>query len=159
MGTYLSQKQKDERVGPFEDAEIRASLASGKYSPDDLAWRDGMLEWVPVHTLFPTAIAQPPPLPVKPEIGDDLGMRMLLPVGRSGWAIAAGYLGLFSIIILPAPIAIIVSLIAIRDIRKSKDSPHPKHGMGRAIFGLVMGLIGTCVIPVSALVGSMGGRH
>ncbi|MGY8642132.1 MAG: hypothetical protein ACKVJU_13690 [Verrucomicrobiales bacterium] len=26
------------------------------------------------------------------------GMRMLLPVGRSGWAIAAGYCGLFAFI-------------------------------------------------------------
>ena len=26
------------------------------------------------------------------------GMRMLMPVGRSGWAIAAGYAGLFGLI-------------------------------------------------------------
>lgn len=68
---------------------------------------------------------------------------MLLPVGRSGWAIAAGYLGLFSLIILPAPIALIVSIVAIRDIRQSRTWDHPKHGMGRAIFGLVMGILGT----------------
>ena len=69
----------------------------------------------------------------------DLGMRMLLPVGRSGWAIAAGYLGLFSVLCLPAPFAILVAGIAIWDIRN-----HPeKHGMGRAMFGLVMGILGT----------------
>jgi len=73
-------------------------------------------------------------------------MRLLLPVGRSGWAIAAGYLGLFSLIVLPAPIALIVSIIALWDIRRSKSSPHPKHGMGRAIFGLIMGVLGTSVI-------------
>ena len=39
------------------------------------------------------------------DLGDDAAMRMLLPVGRSGWAIAAGYLGLFSLIVLPAPYA------------------------------------------------------
>lgn len=76
-------------------------------------------------------------------MGDDAAMRLLLPVGRSGWAIAAGYLGLFSMVILPAPIAIIVSLIAIRDIRKSKLDAHPKRGLGRAIFGLLMGVIFT----------------
>ena len=86
-------------------------------------------------------------MPQKP-IGEDAGMRMLLPVGRSGWAIAAGYLGLVSIIGCPAPIAVIVSIIAIRDIKS-----HPeRHGMGRAIFGLVMGLLGMLV-----LVGMLGG--
>lgn len=87
----------------------------------------------------PTA---PPPLPSDDKrIGDDVGMRILLPVGRSGWAIAAGYLGLLSMVLLPAPIAVIVSIIAIRDVQRSKHDPHPKRGMGRAVFGLVMGLL------------------
>lgn len=51
--------------------------------------------------------ALPPPLP-----GDGgLGMRLLLPVGRSGWAIAAGYLGLLSPLSLPAPFAIAAGII------------------------------------------------
>ena len=70
-------------------------------------------------------------------------MRMLMPVGRSGWAIAAGYLGLFALLIVPAPFALVISIIAIRDIRKSKGTGKPKHGMGRAIFGLIMGGIGS----------------
>lgn len=84
---------------------------------------------------------------------------MLLPVGRSGLAIAAGYLGLFSIIILPAPICLIVSILAIRDIRKHRHDPHPKHGMGRAIFGLVMGLLGTGVVAVGVIAALMDARH
>jgi hypothetical protein len=71
------------------------------------------------------------------NLGDDAAIRLLLPVGRSLWAIAAGYFGLFSMVFCPAPIAIILGLVAIRDIKK-----HPeKHGMGRAIFGLVMGIV------------------
>ncbi len=73
---------------------------------------------------------------------------MLLPVGRSGWAIAAGYLGLFSMIVLPAPLALLVSIIAIVDINKSKGTQNPKFGMGRAIFGLVMGMGGTLLIAL-----------
>jgi len=84
----------------------------------------------------------PAPVP----LGENAGVRMLLPVGRSGWAIAAGYLGLFSMIILPAPIALIISIIAIWDIKKSKSRSKPKHGLGRAIFGLVMGLLGTALL-------------
>jgi len=61
--------------------------------------------------------SNPPPYPVHQQsLGDNAGVRMLLPVGRSGWAIAAGYLGLFGLIIVPAPLALIVSIIAILDI-------------------------------------------
>ena len=63
------------------------------------------------------------------------GIRMLIPVGRSGWAIAAGYMGLLSIMLVPAPLAIIFGILAIRDIKLHPD----RHGMGRAIFGIVMG--------------------
>jgi len=78
------------------------------------------------------------------DIGQDPLVRMLLPVGRSGWAIAAGYAGLFAVLFFPAPIALILGLIGIRDIRR-----HPeRHGMGRAIFGLVMGLIFTAALLV-----------
>ena len=81
-----------------------------------------------------------------PSLGDNAGMRLLLPVGRSGWAIGAGYLGLFSMVLLPAPLALIISIVAILDIRKSKGTAHVKHGMGRAIFGLVMGILGTALL-------------
>ncbi len=104
---------------------------------------------------LPPAPPPPPPTPNAPptvqgrvqaskSIGDDAGVRLLIPVGRSGWAISAGYLGLFSILMVPSPFAIIVSVIAMWDIRK-----HPeRHGMGRAIFGLVMGVLGLVIIPI-----------
>lgn len=75
------------------------------------------------------------------DIGQDAGMRMLLPVGRSGWAIASGYLGLLSVFPLVGILfglgAIITGLLAVRDIKRN---PH-RHGMGRAIFGIVMGAL------------------
>ena len=75
----------------------------------------------------------------QPDMGQDAGLRMLLPVGRSGWAIAAGYLGLISVLLIPGPFAVLTAVLAIRDMRRN-----PKlHGMGRAIFGLVMGSLGT----------------
>lgn len=51
MATYISQN--NQQVGPFEDAEILASLAAGRCSPEDLAWREGMAAWVPLRTFFP----------------------------------------------------------------------------------------------------------
>jgi hypothetical protein len=82
----------------------------------------------------------------RPEPQDtDPGMRMLLPVGRSGWAIASGYLGLLSVLFIFAPFAIITGCIAIYDIKT-----HPtRHGMGRAIFGIVLG--GVCLFGYLAL--------
>jgi hypothetical protein len=78
------------------------------------------------------------------DLGDDLGMRMLLPVGRSGWAIAAGYLGLISVLCIPSPFALMAGLLAIRDIRRNPK----KHGMGRATFGIAMGGIGTISLVI-----------
>jgi hypothetical protein len=69
---------------------------------------------------------------------------MLIPVGRSPYAIAAGYLGLFSFFVIPGPVALVVSIFAILDLKKHPD----KHGMGRAIFGLVMGILATMVFVI-----------
>jgi len=52
----------------------------------------------------------------------DAVTRMLLPVGRSAYAIAAGYLGLVSVLLIPAPFAIIFGVLAIRDIKKNKTN-------------------------------------
>ena len=71
-------------------------------------------------------------------------MRIVLPVGRSLWAIAAGYVGLFSVLLIPAPLALLLGVVAIIDIKR-----HPKkHGMGRAIFAVVMGVLFTVLLAI-----------
>ena len=87
--------------------------------------------------------AQPRPK----RLGDDAGIRLLLPVGRSGLAIAAGYLGIFSLIPFFGPIAVLVGILAIRDINAHPD----KHGMGRAIFGIIAGGLATLLMLVVIL--------
>lgn len=82
-------------------------------------------------------IIQPVPVYKSVNDRDDPEMRMLLPIGRSPLAIIAGYLGLFSLIIIPAPLALIFGILAVIDIKKNPK----KHGMGRAIFGIIMGTI------------------
>ena len=79
-------------------------------------------------------------------------MRILLPVGRSGYAIAAGYLGLLSPLFVFAPLALLFGLLAIRDIKRNPK----KGGMGRAIFGTVMGAIFTLLVIVALLAGLYG---
>lgn len=160
QGYYFSRG--NERLGPYPIDTLRQWVADGHLLPEDHVWLNGWDQWQPAGTVpelfddagqpIPPAPAAalappPPPMPVpaaQTKLEDDPGMRMVLPVGRSGWAIAAGYLGLLSFIIFPAPAALIVSIIAIIDLRK-----HPeKHGMGRAIFGLVTGIVFTLLLLV-----------
>jgi hypothetical protein len=98
----------------------------------------------------PAAAASParhayarPPAPVRPAASAPQGW-VFVPAGWSGWAVAAGYLGLLSILGYPAIVSVIVSLIALRDLRK-----HPeKRGARRAWFGLIMGALGTIAVGV-----------
>ena len=68
--------------------------------------------------------------------------RMLMPVGRSGWAIAAGYAGLFGFLMVPAPLALILGLVAAWDLKKNPE----KHGWGRTVFALLVGALGTALL-------------
>ncbi len=84
--------------------------------------------------------------------------RLLVPVGRPASAIAAGYLGLFSLLPLFGIVAIIVSIVALRTLkRKPKLS-----GRGRAYFGLIMGILTTLLYATPlliALIYSLSGKN
>jgi hypothetical protein len=82
------------------------------------------------------------PRPAYRGLEDDPAMRIVLPVGRSGLAIAAGYAGLFALVVYPGPIALVLGILAVLDLKK-----HPeKHGMGRAVFAIVAGGAATLVL-------------
>jgi hypothetical protein len=68
--------------------------------------------------------------------------RMLMPVGRSGWAIAAGYAALFGLLLVPAPLALLLGVIAAWDLKRNPE----KHGWGRTVFALLVGLAGTALL-------------
>lgn len=99
-------------------------------SPVVFRWWDGTA-WGPA--------TRPGPAPSGAE---DVLLRWTLPVGRSGWAIAAGYAGIFAVLIGTAPIAVLLGLLAMRDLRRRPE----KLGWGRATFGVVMGSLGTLVL-------------
>jgi hypothetical protein len=74
---------------------------------------------------------------------------MMLPIGRSGFAIAAGYIALFSVLVIPAPFAILFGYLALRDIKR-----HPeKTGKGRAWFGIVMGVLVIVIVAAAGIAG------
>ncbi len=70
---------------------------------------------------------------------NDAALRMVVPIGCSGWAIVAGYLGLLSLLPVFGVAACVFGLLALNDIKKHPD----KHGKGRAWFGIIMGGITT----------------
>lgn len=143
--------------GPVTEDELQRLVANGELRPNDLVWNPSMPNWSPaagaLPALFPNV--QPPPMqstvhyatPQRRSAGDDAGMRMLLPVGRSGWAIAAGYLGLLSVLLVFAPFALICGIIAVVVIQKNPE----KRGMGRAIFGIAMGGIFTVALIAAVI--------
>ena len=153
-------------VGPVTTDQIVALIRERRLQHGSLVWREGMKEWATLGQTPELAetLPAPPTSPTIPleaiarsrgdPIGDNLGMRLLLPVGRSAWAIAAGYLGLFSVLAVPAPLALFTGIMAVREIRAHEHI----HGMGRAVFGIVMGAGGTLVLVFMLFAMVMGAR-
>ena len=80
--------------------------------------------------------------------------QMLMPVNRPISAIAAGYLGLFSVLPVFGVFAIIVSIVALRTLKRSPEMA----GRGRAMFGLIMGILFTAIWGFGFVMASLS-RH
>ena len=106
----------DERLGPVTLDELKALVHSGAVGRDTMVWADGMAAPVAAGGM---------PMLFPPKA--DAALSWLLPVGRSGYAIAAGYLGLFSFFPCFGYLAIILALLGIRDLRR-----HPRRSAGAA---------------------------
>src|SRR5688500_3456530 len=104
--------------GPISYNGLRNLAAAGHLFAGDYLWREGNAQWRPAGAVAP-GLAPAPPVSYyrPPAAGEDPSLRWILPVGRSGMAIAAGYLGLISVLAVPGPIALIVSLVAISDLK------------------------------------------
>ncbi len=55
-----------ERHGPYQEKDVREWLRSGKVSPDDLAWYEGLADWQPLSVLFRDAVPAAPPAAGQP---------------------------------------------------------------------------------------------
>ncbi|MFL6163741.1 MAG: DUF4190 domain-containing protein [Jatrophihabitantaceae bacterium] len=129
-------------VGEFPEHYLVQLAAGGRVDPNDLFWRRGMTVAAPAHTLAPfDRYLQ------GPRLGDDPAMRWLLPVGRAPWAIAAGYLGLFSLLLVFGPFAVGAGVLGLRQIRRNPRL----HGRGRATFGIIAGSLATLVLLLIVL--------
>lgn len=127
-----------QRVGPVPWEELVRLVGQGVLGPQVKVFTDGWGGWLPA--------AQVAGLPViAGQGGSSAEERMLLPVGRAPMAIVAGYLGLFSMLGIFAPFAIVTGLLALRTLKQRPDL----HGAGRAWFGIVMGALFSLVYGLS----------
>ena len=118
-----------ERRGPYTLDDLKKLVVDGVIRRQTPVWQPGAADPSPAGDFL--ALLQPPP-------GID---SALLPVNRTGWAIAAGYLGLLSFIPIVCYVGLIVSIIAAVHLKR-----HPgKLGWGRIITGLVVS------VPMSIL--------
>jgi hypothetical protein len=105
-------------------------------------WFDGASWTAQTHPMQPPAFGYGSPPQQR-----DRGLEMLLPVNRLPLAIVAGYLGIFSLLVFPGPIAVFVSVIALRQLKTKPDVG----GNGRALFGLIAGAVASVVLVIIVL--------
>lgn len=74
----------------------------------------------------------------------------LVPTNVSGWAVAAGYLGLLTFILftIPGPLALFTGIKGLRQIRGRPGL----NGKVRAWVGIVLGGLGTVLLPLVVIV-------
>jgi hypothetical protein len=80
----------------------------------------------------------------------------LIPIHASMLSVLAGYLGLFAVLVFPAPIALIFGIIALRDINKRQARGEKTGGKGRAVFAIIMGGFFTLICILVLMASIMG---
>ncbi|MDH5371591.1 MAG: DUF4339 domain-containing protein [Acidimicrobiia bacterium] len=134
-------------VGPIDEQALIQMAATGHLFLESYVWTDGLPAWTRLGEVEAfSGVARPAPPDRRPDPPDRFTHR-LLPVDRSGWAAAAGYLGLLSVLVIPAPLALAVGVVGVRDIRRSEERTGRRlSGMESAVFGIVAGVIFTGVL-------------
>lgn len=123
-------------------AAVPAGWYADPSAPGQLRWFDG-IQWTGHVHATPQPVA---PWPYGQPVGAapvrDRSVEALIPVNRTGLSIAAGYAGLFAVLIVFAPIALVLGVLALRDLSHKPTVA----GRGRAWFGVVAGGLGTIVL-------------
>jgi hypothetical protein len=134
MDGWFFEAEDGERRGPFTLEQIKALVAAGGIRRQTRVWRPGAEDGA--VTRAGDFLAELATLPT-----EDRSLVHILPVNRSGWAITAGYLGLFSFIPFVCYAGVAVSAIAAWQLKRNPK----KLGWGRVITGFVIS------VPMSIL--------
>jgi hypothetical protein len=153
--------------------ELRSAIVAGRVPHGAFASTDGGASWAEAREIAGLPAPSPAAAPIgSGETGGDVALRMVVPVGRSGWAILAGYLGLALMLTAvpgwgiaaytgPKPaealvgaaitIAVVVPVVGAGLLGHRAIANDPKkHGMGRVGFAYAMATL-TVVLMVAAL--------
>jgi hypothetical protein len=133
MDGWFYEAEDGERRGPLTLEQMKALVAAGGIRRQTRVWRPGA--GADAVTRAGDFLAELATMPT------DDHLVHVLPVNRSGWAIAAGYVGLMSIIPGISYVGLLVSSIAAWHL---KHNPK-KLGWGRVITGFVIS------VPMSIL--------
>jgi hypothetical protein len=73
---HISIARNGQKFGPYTIEQVNEYLASGQLLHSDLAWYEGLPEWIPLGTLEGISVAPPPPPP--PPVRKRSVVRLIL---------------------------------------------------------------------------------
>jgi hypothetical protein len=147
--------------GPYSREQLIVYASQGYILRHTLVRSATEENWVQAVSMidFGTAAPPPPPPPTPPiaqqiphPVGTttsthDAAIRILVPVEVDPVAFIAGYLGLFSLIMFPAPVALGVGIWALARLKGRTNV----RGAGRAWLAIVMGALGTVGLVIQMI--------
>jgi hypothetical protein len=150
--------------GPLSTDEIKSRIAMGEIGPSDLAWCEGMADWLPVGQIpqlkieAPVRDEVPPPVSVSPSLSPyqspstpatSAGPAQVLPGQKPSQGLAVGSMvcGILAFIgccawYLAGPLALVAIVLGHIAISKIKSNPSANGGQGMARTGLILGYLG-----------------
>ena len=95
MDIYLNRN--GQQVGPYPETEIVELMHRGIVLPTDLAWKEGMAEWITVQEMFGSGAATLPALPAPPPVIRSTPPGMSPEKVKSNNLLVGGVLGLLAL--------------------------------------------------------------
>ncbi len=136
-----------ERMGPVSDEGLRALAASGRLHAESFVWTDGLEAWTRLADTDRFDGYAPPAPPGEVPPAPDRFAQLLLPSGRSPWAVASGYLAALGVLGIPAPLAVAAGIAGLRDIhRLTRATGRRPPGTARCVAGILVGSALTVVL-------------
>lgn len=146
------------QMGPVDESELRAKIASGEVLPSDKVWTEGMPDWqvlAEVESLraeLPLRVAPPVASPYSPPASEPQpGAGMPASPPTSGLAIASlvcGLVGIVSCSFITGIPAVICGHLALGRIDRSSGA---LGGRTLALVGLITGYICVVLIAVTSI--------
>lgn len=166
---YLVIREDGSQQGPASVEVLKEWMVQGAIQPQtqlkSVATGETILasELPGIYTVqAPTSVTPPPQIAPQAAYPRESPQKqaeaysaldMLVPVRADIFAVAAGYFGLFSLVVVGAPFALIFGVIALRRIKQNPN----RTGKGRAWFGIIMGSL-VLSLAAFALLASVLGR-